>query len=95
MKVIVYARVSTKKQDLDRQLMLAKDYCNVRGYEIVGQIVEKMTGTKSDRDGLQDLLKLTNKDCDLVVVSDLSRIQREEEFQRIFSRIDTDRKSVV
>lgn len=89
MKVIVYARVSTKKQDLDRQLMLAKDYCNVRGYEIVGQIVEKMTGTKSDRDGLQDLLKLTNKDCDLVVVSDLSRIQREEEFQRIFSRIDT------
>lgn len=89
MKVYIYARVSTKKQDLDRQIMLAKDYCKVRGHEIVGQIVEKMTGTKSDRDGLQDLLKLTNKDCDIVVISELSRIQREDEFQRIFSRIDT------
>lgn len=89
MKVFIYARVSTKKQDLDRQIMLAKDYCKVRGHEIVGQIVEKMTGTKSDRDGLQYLLKLTNKDCDIVVISELSRIQREEEFQRIFSRIDT------
>lgn len=89
MKVIVYARVSTKKQDLDRQIMLAKDYCNTRGYNLVGQIVEKMSGAKSDRDGLQQLMSLTKNDCDLVVISELSRVQREEEFQRIFSRIDT------
>lgn len=89
MRVIVYARVSTTKQDLDRQLMLAKDYCNVRGHELVGSIVEKMSGAKSDRDGLQQLMALTKNDCDLVVVSELSRITREEEFQRIFSRIDT------
>lgn len=89
MRVIVYARVSTTKQDLDRQLMLAKEYCNVRGYELVGSIIEKMSGAKSDRDGLQQLMALTKNDCDLVVVSELSRITREEEFQRIFSRIDT------
>lgn len=89
MKAILYARVSTKKQDLNRQIMLAKDYCAVRGYDLIGEIVEKMSGEKNDRDGLKDLLKLTNKDCDLVVVSELSRIQREEEFQRIFNRIDT------
>ena len=89
MKVIVYARVSTKKQDLDRQIMLAKDYCTTRGYDLVGQIVEKMSGAKSDRDGLQQLMSLTKNDCDLVVISELSRVQREEEFQRIFSRIDT------
>lgn len=89
MKVIVYARVSTAKQDLDRQLMLAKDFCNVRGYNLVGEIVEKMSGAKSDRDGLQQLMALTREDCDMVVVSELSRITREEEFQRIFSRIDT------
>lgn len=89
MRVIVYARVSTTKQDLDRQLMLARDYCKLHQHELVGQIVEKMSGAKSDRDGLKELLSLTKDDCDLVVVSELSRITREEEFQRIFSRIDT------
>lgn len=69
--------------------MLAKDYCKVNGHNIVGQIVEKMSGAKSDRDGLKELMQLTKKDCDLVVVSELSRISREEEFQRIFARIDT------
>lgn len=89
MRVIVYARVSTGKQDLNRQLQLAQDYCTLHGHELVGQIVEKMSGTKSDRDGLKELMNLTKDDCDLVVVSELSRISREEEFQRIFSRIDT------
>ncbi len=89
MRVIVYARVSTGKQDLNRQLQLAKDYCTLHGHELVGQIVEKMSGTKSDRDGLKELMTLTKDDCDIVVVSELSRISREEEFQRIFSRIDT------
>lgn len=89
MRVIVYARVSTGKQDLDRQIKLAKDYCLVRGHEIVDSIVEKESGTKSDRDGLQRLMSLTRNDCDMVVVSELSRMTREEEFQRIFSRIDT------
>lgn len=89
MNVIVYARVSTTKQDLDRQLQLAKDYCTVNNHTIVGKIVEKMSGTKADRDGLKELMNLTKNDCDMVVVSELSRITREEEFQRIFSRIDT------
>lgn len=89
MRVIVYARVSTAKQDLERQIMLAKDYCKINGHDIVGQIVEKMSGAKSDREGLNELMKLTKSDCDLVVVSELSRISREEEFQRIFARIDT------
>ena len=95
MKVIVYARVSTRKQDLDRQIMLAKDYCNTRGFELVGNIVEKMSGTKADRDGLQQLMTLTKRDCDMVVVSELSRIQREEEFQRIFARIDAIRDNGI
>lgn len=88
MKVIAYCRVSTEKQDLDRQRMLAKDYCKVRGYELVDTIVEKQSGAKSEREGLSKLLSLTSEQCDLVVVSELSRISREEEFQRIFHKID-------
>ncbi len=88
-KVIVYARVSTSKQDLQRQLSLAKDYCTLRGYELVDKIVEQESGTKQNRKGIKQLLSLTKEDCDLVVVSELSRITREEEFQRVFSKIDT------
>lgn len=89
MKVIAYCRVSTEKQDLNRQKMLAKEYCKVRGYELVDTIVEKQSGAKTDRGGLNKLLSLTSDECDLVCVSELSRISREEEFQRIFSKIDT------
>lgn len=91
MRVIVYARVSTAKQDLNRQIRLAEEYCAPRKYLIVDTIVEKMSGTKSEaeRSGLKRLMSLTKDECDLVVVSELSRISREEEFQRIFSRIDT------
>lgn len=95
MKVIAYCRVSTDKQDLERQRMLASDFCKVRGYDLVGEIVEKSSGTKSDREGLKKLLSLTSEDCDLVVVSELSRITREEEFQVIFTRIDTIRHNGV
>lgn len=95
MKVIAYCRVSTDKQDLERQRMLASDFCKVRGYNLIGEIVEKSSGTKSDREGLKKLLSLTSEDCDLVVVSELSRITREEEFQVIFTRIDTLRHNGV
>lgn len=88
-RVIVYARVSTAKQDLNRQLQLAQEYCTDNGHELIDSIVEKMSGAKSDRDGLKQLMNLTKEDCDIVVVSELSRISREEEFQRVFSRIDT------
>lgn len=95
MKVIAYCRVSTDKQDLERQRMLAADFCKLRNYNLVGEIVEKSSGTKSDREGLKKLLSLTSEDCDLVVVSELSRITREEEFQVIFTRIDTIRHNGV
>lgn len=75
--------------------MLAADFCKLRGYDLVGEIIEKASGTKSDREGLQRLLNLTSKDCDMVVVSELSRITREEEFQVIFTRIDTLRHNGV
>lgn len=88
-KVIAYARVSTNKQDLQRQLLLAKDYCSLRGYDLVDSIVEHESGAKQEREGIKQLLSLTKDDCDLVVVSEMSRITREEEFQRVFSKIDT------
>ena len=88
-KVIAYARISTGHQDLQRQIMLVKDFCLGKGYKYVDAIVEQESGTKRERKGMKQLLSLTKEDCDLVVVTELSRIQREEEFQRIFAKIDT------
>lgn len=64
-----YARVSTQKQDLSRQLDLLKKYnCN----EI---LTEKMTGTKSSRPEL-DRLKDKLRPGDIVVVESFSRLGR-------------------
>ena len=64
-----YARVSTRQQELDRQLDLLKDYnCN----EI---LTEKMSGTKSDRPEL-NRLKDKLRPGDVVVVESFSRLGR-------------------
>jgi len=64
-----YARVSTQKQELSRQLDLLKEYnCN----EI---LTEKMTGTKSERPELERL-KDKLRPGDIVVVESFSRLGR-------------------
>lgn len=64
-----YARVSTQQQDLSRQLDLLKNYnCN----EI---LMEKMTGTKSNRPELERL-KDKLRPGDIVVVESFSRLGR-------------------
>lgn len=64
-----YARVSTRKQDLSRQLDLLNSYnCN----EI---LTEKITGTKSSRPEL-DRLKDKLRPGDIVVVESFSRLGR-------------------
>jgi|SRR5699024_10243699 len=64
-----YARVSTQKQDLSRQLDILENYnCN----EI---LTEKMTGTKSNRPELERL-KDKLRPGDLVVVESFSRLGR-------------------
>lgn len=68
-KVISYARVSTQDQHLDRQL----EALNKHGYDII--IKEKYSGTKRDREGLNDLMDRV-EDGDTVVVESISRLGR-------------------
>lgn len=69
MAVIGYARVSTKEQNLDRQLISLKE----AGVEKI--YTEKVTGTRADR---PELIKMINslKDGDIVIVKELTRISR-------------------
>lgn len=68
-QIIAYARVSTEKQELARQLDALEKY----GYDKM--IQEKYTGTKKDREGLNKLLD-TVRTGDTVVVESISRLGR-------------------
>lgn len=66
---IAYARVSTQQQDLARQI----DALETVGYDRL--ITEKYTGTKKDREGLNQLMS-TIREGDTVIVESISRLGR-------------------
>lgn len=79
MKVISYQRVSTQAQDLHRQQTLAEEYCKTNGHELVQVFKEKISGANTtNRKALDALLQCTKDDADMVIVSELSRITRNE-----------------
>ena len=80
MKVIGYARVSTTNQDLERQRMNIEKYCSEKQYELL-QIIEDfgISGASNEREGYKQVTRLSSTDCDLLVVSELSRLSRQEE----------------
>lgn len=81
MKTIGYTRVSTTAQDLERQRELIKNFCKDNNYTLSAIIEDNgISGAIDDRKGYEKLLSLTKDDADLIVVSELSRISRSEDF---------------
>lgn len=87
-RVIGYARVSTEKQDLERQKNLIKEYCTDRGYELTKIISEKVSGVKKNRQSINELLSMDSSVADMVVVSELSRISRQKELMTVLYTIN-------
>lgn len=82
-KVIGYCRVSTiiqmeKDNSIKNQTKQIKDYCKRFDLELVDVFIDGgVSGLKSDRDGLNQLLDIVNKgNIDGVVVYSLSRLGR-------------------
>jgi site-specific DNA recombinase len=92
-RVIGYIRVSTDKQDLQRQKVDIQKYCESNGYDIVKFISDKISGAKADRCGFNELKTMTNKDADMVIISELSRLSREDNIPSVFFEIETIRKN--
>ena len=69
-KIIGYARVSTTKQDLSRQKLKIKEFCENNNYELI-EIIEDfgISGVVSDRRGYLELQSRTYKDADMIVIS--------------------------
>ena len=79
MKVVIYARVSTKTQEYDRQVLELREYAKRMEYEVVAEFTEKVSGAKrvEEREALTELLAYveTHK-VDKVLVYECSRLSR-------------------
>ena len=78
-KVIIYARVSTKGQDYDRQIMELREYARKMEYEVVKEFSEKISGAKKveERQALTELLAYTEQHhVDKVLIYECSRLSR-------------------
>lgn len=89
-RVIGYIRVSTDNQDLERQRVLIRKYCENKGYSLL-RIEENyaISGTVSNRNGLNSILNITNSVADMVVVSELSRLSRQDDIFETLTQIHT------
>ena len=91
-RAIAFIRVSTDSQDDgERQIIQIRKYCITQGYNLLEDetIQEIISGTITERDGLTELLNLTPADCDLVIVSESSRLSRDASMLRLPVIVET------
>ena len=82
-KCALYARVSSDRQaregdSIPAQLDALHKYAKDHNYQIIGTFIDDgISGTKNDRDELQNLLKLVESDqVDLILVTKMDRLHR-------------------
>ncbi|MBS6006911.1 MAG: recombinase family protein [Clostridium baratii] len=74
-KIYGYARVSSKEQNLDRQIQALKEY----GIDKRDIVEEKQSGKDFNREGYQYLKKYSLREGDTLVIKELDRLGRNME----------------
>ena len=88
MRAIGYARVSTTKQDLARQRDKITNFCAEKDYKLEFIIEDfGISGATLERKGYQKLNSLTESECDVIVVSEISRLSRKEQITEALNDI--------
>ena len=78
-KVVILARVSTDKQEYQRQVNELTDYCNRVGWSVEATFCNKVSGAKSieERTEIQELIKYVQEhEISRVVCLEISRLGR-------------------
>jgi DNA invertase Pin-like site-specific DNA recombinase len=76
-RAVLYVRVSTLDQSIEPQLLDLRQMAAARGYEIVREYSDKLSGTKSKRPGLDALLSDAQRHrFDVVMVWAFDRMAR-------------------
>jgi len=77
MKVAIYARVSTDKQEVVNQLANLRDYCSKNNYTIYKEYTDIISGKETNRPAYDELFKDAHKRLfDIVLFWDISRFSR-------------------
>ncbi len=77
MKVSIYCRVSTDKQEADNQLIQLRNYCDKSNYEIYKEYVDIISGKENSRPNYDLMFQDAHRKLfDLVLFWDLSRFSR-------------------
>ena len=79
MKVVILARVSTDKQEYNRQVVELTDYCAKMGYEVMRVFANKVSGAKKNenRSEIMEMLEYIEENkIDKVCVLEISRLGR-------------------
>ncbi|HEV2317797.1 MAG TPA: recombinase family protein [Thermoplasmata archaeon] len=73
----LYARVSTDRQDLERQIVELREYASRAGLTVVEEVFETESGAKAGRSGISRLQELAHqRKIDVVAVWEMSRLTR-------------------
>ena len=76
-RAVLYARVSTHKQDETQQMPILRRMAAQRGYEIVLEVSDEASGRDGNRPGWQKVLALARKGgCDVVMAVKIDRVMR-------------------
>jgi len=78
-KVVILGRVSTERQNWDRQILELQDYCQRVGWEVTRVFTNKVSGSKGieERIELQEMISyIKENDISRVVCLEVSRLGR-------------------
>ena len=95
MKVFNYIRISGKDQNEARQIEAMKKWNKENGVDNAIELIDKCTGTNTDRPNLQMLLKVVGAG-DLVVIKSIDRLSRNyKECRRLWEDITSKGADIV
>ena len=76
-RVIIYARVSTKDQNIDMQLIDLKQYAEARRLNVIRTYIDYASGAKTDRENYKKLFDdVRKRKTDIVLVWKFDRFAR-------------------
>ena len=78
-RVVILARVSTDKQDYERQLVELREYCTKAGWQVVKEFTAKVSGAKqnNERPEIAAMINFVKaNDIKRVVCLEISRLGR-------------------
>jgi DNA invertase Pin-like site-specific DNA recombinase len=84
MRIAIYSRVSTLKQDTENQLAQLREFAAKQGWEVAHEYVDSESGAKAERAEFQRMFEdASRRKFDLVLFWALDRLSREGVFETL------------